>query len=83
LVTADAALIQLNDAKVVLVAVTVETKSLPLVGVTVDIAWSLAATTGDDRGVSAAKGSVTNLCSACVFDVLSSLRVFWATFTLR
>jgi hypothetical protein len=59
LVTADAALIQLNDAKVVLVAVTVETKSLPLVGVTVDIAWSLAATTGDDRGVSAAKGSVT------------------------
>ena len=41
------------------VAATVETTSLSLGGAVGDIAWSLAATTGDDRGDSAAKGSVT------------------------
>ena len=41
------------------VAATIETTSLSLGGAVGDIAWSLAATTGDDRGDSAAKGSVT------------------------
>ena len=41
------------------VAATVETTSLSLGSAVGDIAWSLAATTGDDRGDSAAKGSVT------------------------
>jgi hypothetical protein len=41
------------------VAAVHETTSLSLGGAVGDIAWSLAATTGDDRGDSAAKGSVT------------------------
>jgi outer membrane protein OmpU len=41
------------------VAATIETTSLSLGSAVGDIAWSLAATTGDDRGDSAAKGSVT------------------------
>ena len=41
------------------VAATIETTSLSLGGAVGDIAWSLAATNGDDRGDSAAKGSIT------------------------